>query len=411
MKKKFFHLLLTSGLMLFASSCQKNIDKPDVQSEEQTSANISSKLKAKKKIYVSDLDGLYAAVNNPGNAGTDVILAAGTYVLNASYPNGGRLELQMDMSLRGKPGHIDAVLIDQSSLPFASFRLSPTVSVAGIRMGRGTNSLEWLSIKGGSLIANPLSVVEPDLLGTKTIVEISHVNLDCNGSRIGILLRNRLDEHANRIVFASIKHCEIFGATNAVGAGISLQNRISGSQINLGTTGNYVHGNRIGLLIFNGGLSNSIDNCSAQVVSLADRIEGNGCGIDPSGGTNASAATYANNNSVTLNMFSSTIKDNNPNPGLLPTNGALPGGVYAAAGYGTNVSNNSMILKFWNCNISNNNATDFYAYGAWSTTATIAGTNNLLKVYLFGISANATVDAVASIPAEPGGTNVVSVYQ
>ena len=41
----------------------------------------------------------------------------------------------------------------------------------------------------------------------------------------------------------------------------------------------------------------------------------------------------------------------------------------------------------------------------------VRGTNNLLEIYLYGISANAIVDAEACIPAEPSGTNVVNVYR
>ena len=102
------------NVMLLISSCQKGIDKPIYLSEESTSANNPNSQKGKKKVFVSNLDELYGAVNDPGNAGAEVILAAGTYALNASYPNGGRLELQTDMTLRGQPGNSEAVLIDQS---------------------------------------------------------------------------------------------------------------------------------------------------------------------------------------------------------------------------------------------------------------------------------------------------------
>jgi hypothetical protein len=50
-------------------------------------------------INVSTLEGLYAAVNNPSNAGTIVVLASGIYTLTANdannqpRPNGGRLVL------------------------------------------------------------------------------------------------------------------------------------------------------------------------------------------------------------------------------------------------------------------------------------------------------------------------------
>jgi hypothetical protein len=401
------------NVMLLISSCQKGIDKPFGVPEESSKSSNSNSKENEKKVYVSTLDELYAAVNNPDNAGTEVILAPGAYVLSASYPNGGRLELQTDMSLKGQPGQTDAVLIDQSALPFASFRLTPTVSVAPIRIGRGTNSLEWLSVKGGSVAANPLSVIESDLLGTETNVAISHVYVDCNGSRIGILFRNRLQEHANRVINATLEHTEIENAIsnpNPPGAGLALQNRISGSQINLEMTGNYIHGCRVGVLHFNGGLGNNIEHCSVDIISHNDRIEGNGCGIDLSGGS-ANAPLYSNNNTATVEMYGSRIKEN----GLAqfpPNNEAHFGGMDVAGGWGSNgASNNILTIRLRGCDISSNNGTDIYAYGAFSPTAVIAGSNNRFDLYLYGLSANAIVDAHASIPAEPAGTNVVNVYR
>ena len=410
------------NVMLLTSSCQKGIDKPSALSEESNAANNSNNQKEKKKVYVSNLDELYTAVNDPGNRGSEIILAPGTYVLSSSYPNGGRLELQTDMSLKGQPGQTDGVLIDQSALPNASYRLTPTVSTGGIRVGRGANSLEWLTLKGGALAANPFSIIETDLIGTETYLKISHVNIDCNGSRIGLMLRNRLDEHANRIVNATVEHCEIWGATNTIGFGIALQNRISGAQINLDMADNYIHGNKIAILSFNGGLTNTIENCKVQITSIRDRLEDNGCGIDPSGATSGSVATAANNNSFAMKMYGSSIKNNNPvgHPELTPTNGALPSGIYVAGGYNSfnnvsalnTVSNNKAVLEFWGCDISNNNAPDFYAYGLWSvTSAVLAGTNNVVEIYLHGVSANATVEGYNSNPTDPAGTNVVNVYR
>ncbi|HET6767516.1 MAG TPA: hypothetical protein VFH08_08955 [Chitinophagaceae bacterium] len=412
MKKN--HISVTAFLinvMLLISSCQKGIDKPIALSEESTSANNPNAQKGKKKVFVSNLDELYAAVNDPGNAGAEINLAPGTYVLSASYPNGGRLELQTDMGLRGQPGQIDAVLIDQSSLPFASFRLTPTVSVAPIRMGRGTNSLEWLSVKGGSVAANPLSVIEPDLLGIETNVIISHVFVDCNGSRTGILIRNRLDEHVNRVINTTLEHTEIANAIsnpNAPGAGLALQNRISGSQIKLSMKGNYIHGCRVGVLNFNAGLNNSIEHCTLDMISYNDRIEGNGSGFDLGGGSGA-GITYGNNNTTTIKMYGATIQDNGQSQ-FPPNNGAFLTGISAAAGWNT-ASNNNLTISLWGCNISNNNRTDIHANGAFNTTGFVGGTNNLLEIYLYGISANAIVDAAACIPAEPSGTNVVNVYR
>jgi hypothetical protein len=123
-----------------------------------------------------------------------------------------------------------------------------------------------------------------------------------------------------------------------------------------------------------------------------------------------------------MKMYGSSILYNNPagHPELIPTNGALPGGIYVAGGYNSlnsasafnTISNNTARLEFWGCNISNNNAADFYAYGLWSVSnAVLAGTNNVTEIYLHGISANATVESTASIPAEAAGTNIINVIR
>src|SRR5262249_52416474 len=89
-------------------------------------------------IFVSNVDELYAAVNNQANEGATVVLAPGRYCLSARAggdpclsarptanacvwesgasgaprPNGGRLDLQKDMSLSGMAGDRAAVIID-----------------------------------------------------------------------------------------------------------------------------------------------------------------------------------------------------------------------------------------------------------------------------------------------------------
>ena len=427
MKNKTIKTIITASCLVAIFSCSKESDVlfnskagnegPVIYQNNGPGSTQNNP----NKIEVSTVSELYSAVNDPDNNGVEVQLSPGTYVLDASYPNGGRLELQTDMKLTGQPGQVEAVLIDQSALPGSSFRLSPTVSTGGIRVGRGTNTIEWLSIKGGALAVNPFSVIESDLIGEHTTVQIAHVKVDCNGSRTGIMLRNRLSEHQARIINAGFQDVEIFGAINPPGTGLSLQNRISEAEIYLDMQGSYIHGNKIGILPFSSGLGNTVENCTTQITSHADRIEGNGCGMDPTGGTNASGLTYANNNFLEIRMFASTLRNNNPegHPELIPTNGAFPGAVFVTGGYNSlnniaaynHVNDNQVRLEFNGCDISNNNGTDIYAFGAWSQPlALLAGTNNLVEIYLRGISVNAIVDAVASVPFEPAGTNVVNVY-
>ncbi len=412
------------NVMLLISSCQKGIDKPIALSEESTSANNSSAQKGKKKVYVSNLDELYAAVNNPGNTGTEVVLGPGIYLLSASYPNGGRLELQTDMTLRGQPGNSDAVFIDQSSLPAASLVLGAGGRTGGIRMGKGINSLEWLSLKGANVSANPFSVINTDLLSTETWINISHVKVDVNGCVIGINLRNRLAEHIDRKIYATLEDNEVFGAVNFNGFGIAAQiaNGASGSLIKVTMRKNYIHGNKVGLLTFCSAQTATVINSTIEVTSYADRIEGNGCGIDFSSAVNQTTTTVANHNTGILKMFGSSITNNNPSgaPQLAPVNGAFPGAMTLTAGHNNvnniggydRASNNTMLVECTGCTISNNGPTDIYAYAAWCQPACVlAGSNNFAELYLHGVSASAIVDSAASVPAEPGGTNVLNTYR
>lgn len=423
MKKTLFNLLLCSSVMLFITSCQKSIDKPFAPNEERSSSNASAHSENPKKVYVTTVTELYAAVNNTDNAGTQIILAPGTYVLNANYPNGGRLELQTDMTLRGQPGNSEAVLIDQSSLPAASY-ITPAASTGGVRLGRGTNGLEWLSVKGGTLSVNAFAVIAVDLATKETSIKISHVKVYGNGTRIGIDLRNRLAEHAGRKIYAELAHNEITGFTSSLGFALAVfnVNNATGAAIKLNMKENHVHGNKIGLITNNGAFNRTMENGDIEITSQADRFENNGCAIDPTGGGNQAATTFANNNNTTIKMFGSTISNNNPPgaPELQPVNGALAGGVYAVGGFNSvnniagynRASNNKMKLEFYGCDISNNNGADIYAYGAWCfPAAVLAGTNNILDIYLHGISAHASIVVTQSEPAEPSGTNVVNVYR
>src|SRR5262245_17635335 len=64
-------------------------------------------------INVNGVEGLYAAVNNPANAGAIVVLASGTYTLTATDPNNqprpfrGRLVFQSGMVLVGQNTYVD----------------------------------------------------------------------------------------------------------------------------------------------------------------------------------------------------------------------------------------------------------------------------------------------------------------
>ena len=163
-KHAFFVSTFVVNVILLLTSCKKEIiNETTIQVNSAVAGNLMGK---EKKIRVSTVEELYGAVNDPANAGSVIVISPGTYVLTPNYPNGGRLELQTDMGLQGQPGQPGLVVIDQSSLPSSSYA-GPTAITGGIRVGRGTNTLEWLTLKGGLLSSNAFAVVTTDLPSTE----------------------------------------------------------------------------------------------------------------------------------------------------------------------------------------------------------------------------------------------------
>ena len=415
-EKKSFAIALMSFIFLFSYSCQKDVRHQEKAEEIFSSANNAGNGSNLKKIYVLDVVQLYSAVNDPSNAGSEIILSPGIYVLNSSYPNGGRLELQADMELRGQLGHPEAVIIDQTALPTASFNLTGGGRTGGIRMGRGTNTLEWMTVKGN---INGLSAIDTDLLSTETYIWIKHSVV--SGSQIGIDIRNRLAEHSGRIIYAEISHNEILENQAGFGTGIAIQNAngANGAVINVSMKENYIHTNRVGFRAFSNAATSTINNGTVNVISHADRIEVNGMGMYINGGLTQAASAFANGNQTYLEFYGSTIRNNNPIPmpqEIKPLETIIPiGGIFAVGGNSTGgdnkASDNKLIVKFWGTDISGND-TDIYAFGAWSRPpALVPGLNNVTEIYLNGVSANAIVAATHCVPVEPAGTNVVNIFR
>jgi hypothetical protein len=75
---------------------------------------ISARAQSRTVISVSEVESLYAAVNDPANAGALVVLGPGTFALTLrdpsgkARPHGGHLVLQPGMGLRGQNAYIDA---------------------------------------------------------------------------------------------------------------------------------------------------------------------------------------------------------------------------------------------------------------------------------------------------------------
>jgi hypothetical protein len=402
---KMWMLWSVLSILIF-SACSKQIDPQATQNESPSEAG---KKKANaNKVYVSNVGELYQAVNDPANAGSVIVLAAGTYILNASYPNAGRIELLHDMELHGQSGHPATVVIDGSALPDASFVL-PGSRTGAIRMGRGFNSIEWLTVLGNAT-NSALSVIDTDLPSTGLVtIRIAHTIV--TGGRIGVDIRNTGAASAGRIIEAEIVNNELKENLVQFGQGIIVQNSngATGAIIRANLQGNNVHGNKVGLRAFN--INN--DSGGIYIRSVSDRFDENGIGLIVNAGdiNNSSPSNKANGNYLEFEAHGTSVQNNK---GTLLPNTPPPGGIFTSAGnslLANRTSDNRLIMTLWGCPVSDNHEPGINAFGARSTSGAPAGTNNVAVIHLHGLSKQTTVQATPSFPAEPAGTNVVKVFK
>lgn len=357
-------------------------------------------------INVSNIEELYSAVNDSVNDGTTIILAAGTYKLSANTPdgaprpNGGRLELRLNMSLIGKKGDLAAVKIDASLLPQASLLVpfSPPVPspnrTGPIRMGRGKNSVEWLTIIGHPQAA---AGIETDL-GDTTPTKIRVAHVVSGGSSRGLDVRNVGSAMAGRKLEAEIEENDFSSGANAGTnrQAIRLTNFVgaTGGEVHAKMSGNRFHSSPVGCFAVNNQTNSGVVN----VRSNGDKFENNelGCRIfgvhaDSVAGTGASTTFEAHGGQFI----------NNSDHGIEAVGGE--------AGALTNVAfNNTVLVRLFGSKASGNQNGDFRAFGAKSTGG-IAGTNNKVTIERHGVSTQIKVDRTDSKPPEPARTNTVIV--
>jgi len=404
-------------LILYCTiSCQKEKIQNIEEQAFSTSDSRNSNRLYSTRVEVSNIDELYAAVDNVNYEGALLLISPGIYVLNANRPNGGRIEFQKDMALQGLPGHAESVIIDASQLPGSSFIPSlniPAPRTGAIRMGKGNNSIEWLTVKGNST-SQALSAIDTDLIGDgECNITIAHCIV--TGGRIGIDMRNVGLASKNRMIHAALMDNEILENLVQQGQGIEVQNAngASGAVIRAVLNGNYVHGNKVGLRSFNNNANNTkTDSGSIIIQSNADRFEENGIGIFLASSLNQGASTTANSNTLSFEAHGSDIQNNK---GTIPSDvpDVAPGGLYVAGGLSANsgeVSSNKLQVKLFGCTLSDNNGPDIKAYGYLSVRGILYGTHNVATIHLAGVSANSIVTAIASVPNESEGTNIINVY-
>jgi hypothetical protein len=378
----------------------------EVYTPFDTTENEALQKRGSKKILVHNEAELYTAVNNPANSGKKILLSAGTYVLSVNdpsgtpWPNGGRLELQEDMSLSGVCGNRSAVVIDGSGLPNSSF-LVAFGRTGPIRIGRGNNSIEWLTIIGNDRAAGG---IETDLTGTPTTcIKVAHVI--SGGSLRGVDVRNIGADMIGRRIDAKIIDNEFYGIVE--GVRIVNTNGADQGQIFAELRGNRAHDFYFGLLVNN----NRCTSAVVEVKSHGDKFEGNGLGGLIIGGTAATGTSVSN--STTFEAHGSKFINNTGpvDPEFNDAGGLL---VLGADAFGPDMTfNNKVTVRLWGTKVYGNQNIDFQAFGSRSLSdpPVLGGTNNHAVIKLHGISRMIDVVATNSFPEDPNQTNTVTVMR
>jgi len=372
---------------------------------------------AAQTVFVSNVEELYSAVNNTANASSMVVLAPGIYTLSANDPNGaqrpnrGRLELQENMSLQGVIGDRQAVIIDAVNLPTSSFNSAPPIPLTGaIRIGRGSNSIEWLTVTNA---VNAAANIETELVSTPTArIHIAHIA--STGSQRGIDVRNFGAASAGRVIEAEIVDNDFYGNTvGALGEGLRFVNNqgATGGVISASLEGNRSHNNHNGLLIEN----NRSSLARISVISSGDRFFENGLGALIGAGLSA-ATTPANGNLVSFSAHGTHFEDN-ADISFFDIGGlVIVGGENTSFPNGTN--NNTVHVSLWGCRYSGNPFADLYVVGARSNPVSIGspGINNHVTIEISGSGRSGgrwqPIEFFAnSLPFDPDSTNSVTVIR
>jgi hypothetical protein len=377
-------------------------------------------------IPINDVIQLYKQMNLPQNAGNKLVLAKGRYTLNVTdgFATAGRLELLENMTLQGGTKNPGDVIIDASKLPASSF--SPQGGVpartGAIRVGRGSNTLEYITFIGNPGTVQPLSVIDSDLTmpGMNTC-RIRVANCIVTGGRIGINLRNFGTQGAGRTIQADLESNEIHSnlvsqSNNQQGQGIVFQNvnQAAGGIIQVTMKNNNVHNNIIGLKIFNStGVANTnLINTQIIVKSENDHFDNNKLGMAITAAqNNLSGTTTVSKNSVTVATKNISVLNN----GVIKKDGLyMPAGIFIVGATITPagaVASNNLINVTLNGKISGNSNTDILVYGSWMVgdpppafpAGNFPGTNNQVNVQLIGSAKNVPMQLVSTnIPGSPG---------
>lgn len=382
---------------------------------------------------------LQDAVNNPANAGVTIVLAPGTYELDPTRPNGGRLVLQEGMNLRGSNTYVDCdldgawdpvvecaetttdterytrygteTMIDGRRITTAQ-AVGPT---AVVRTGR-SNIVERVTVKaplndkvGGSIDVN---VVRAD----GSIVATIRNNIVEGGQR-GVRLQNGAPLQNGTEGSAVVEGNVVRNIRNAPGTpfgfGVQVQNgQTDGNRWRVRIARNRIYASNIGVFV----VGNASSNTSTLVASLRNLVEHNLVGYAVAAGFDARTAASGQSNDFDVTLHGDRISDNTGSyfagfGGGIVAFAALRDGIAAPASNG-----NFMRLKLLDTTLERNTQAgtprNLTVIGSRSNVDLLTGDRNRIDLLVRGTQSDGAPGAFVlanSSPDDPNGTNVVNI--
>lgn len=362
-------------------------------------ALVSLPAASRTPVPIRDAPDLYDHLANSAYDGALLVLAPGPYPLDPARPNCGRLELRPGMAITGVGGAPEQVVIDASALylakPDQPNYCNEPAKFAAVRMGRGSNSLESLTVTGASSAA---AAIGTDLDGSAARVRIANV-IVTNSAR-GIDVRNFLT--SARALDVTLVDNVLHANLGKPGQGLRIANiGSSASSIRVTMSGNAIYANVVGCLVANLNGSGS----AIAVTSTGDAIYDNGNGCLVNGGivdgtSLIPAPANASGNAVSVTFNGGSVEGNNRPPGAASPS---PGGLVVIGGqsnspvYGASRNAVSVTLKTTLLD-DNPPQKDLVAAGA---VPDVSGSGNSVLVDLRNATGTpeATVTTSASNPA------------
>jgi hypothetical protein len=395
-------------------------------------------LLAQTTVPVSDVEGLYLAVNNPANVDAVIELASGEYVLTPTGPdglprrNGGALVLLAGMTLRGQNQYTDAdgdgvwdprdpshpeIYADPSTETIIdASRLTGLTSAMNVITLGLANGVEGLTVRNNTAAGALIGVtLKPLIGGLKGFVR------DCivEGGQRGLRAQHSSSN------FSGLESRAIFERnisrhhTGLLSFGIQVQNAsVDGATWNVVLRHNRVYGNRFGLFI--AGLSST--NATELIRSVDNIYERNAVGVVLHAGRDASNVGFtlgSNGGQLRFDSNSDKIWNNSGNPGPIGTGG----GVDARAAWRTDArastsSDNHLMAQFIDArfvegvgieNRAGATRRDMTIFGALGSGVNFPGSGNVVQLLIRQSSSDGSPHSFLLTDSEPNGANEVEV--